>query len=79
MAAGIVGPCAYCGTWVASEVEHRRPRSRGGTDERGNLVSACRPCNIEKNDMTAPEYIEHRDALRYVEATGQLPPGQQSG
>lgn len=43
--------CRYCGfagdsAWF--EVEHVKPRSRGGCDELSNLVVACWPCNHHK-------------------------------
>jgi hypothetical protein len=38
---GIVGPCVYCGSIYADTVDHVIPRSRGGTDDQANLVSAC--------------------------------------
>lgn len=45
---GVVGPCFYCGTELADSVDHIHPVSDGGTDDRGNLVSACWPCNYLK-------------------------------
>jgi hypothetical protein len=35
------------GAW---EVEHSRPRSKGGTDHGNNLYAACIPCNRDKSD-----------------------------
>lgn len=71
MMRGVFGPCVYCGTWEANEVEHRIPRARGGTDDAANLVSACHACNHEKNDLTGREY----GAITYAELHGYLPPG----
>lgn len=45
--------CAYCGGRapdVVLEVDHIVPRSRGGTNDRSNLVSACFSCNRGKRD-----------------------------
>lgn len=45
--------CQYCGRSapdVVLNVDHRVPRSEGGTDEDGNLVTACQACNIGKSD-----------------------------
>jgi hypothetical protein len=39
---GIVGAR---GAW---EIEHSRPRARGGTNHGNNLYAACIPCNREK-------------------------------
>lgn len=43
--------CQYCGRGIAEvplEVDHRVPRSAGGTDAIDNLVTACRDCNRGK-------------------------------
>jgi 5-methylcytosine-specific restriction protein A len=39
--------CRYCGG-PATTVDHLIPKARGGTDDDGNLVAACRPCNSAK-------------------------------
>lgn len=36
--------------------EHKTPTIRGGTDERANLVPACRGCNGNKGAFTFDEY-----------------------
>ena len=49
-------PCAYCGDRLRRERltgDHVVPRSRGGQDERENLVLACSPCNLEKGSLDA--------------------------
>lgn len=35
------------GAW---EVEHSRPRSKGGTDHGNNLYASCIPCNRDKSN-----------------------------
>lgn len=49
-------PCTYCGghadTW-----DHLVPRALGGTDDRANLVPACRSCNSSKGDTPLNEWI----------------------
>lgn len=61
--------CYYCGLDLrAPEVEatldHRLPRSRGGTDQSSNLVPACRECNEAKGNATVEEYRERvRESL----------------
>ena len=43
--------CVYCGEIHALEelsVDHVQPRSRGGDRSGGNLVTACRACNVRK-------------------------------
>jgi len=37
------------GDW---EVEHSKPRSKGGTDHLNNLFAACMACNREKSNST---------------------------
>ncbi len=49
--------CAYCGkTSAALEIDHIRPRSRGGTDRLSNLCIACHDCNQAKAEQTAAEW-----------------------
>lgn len=58
------GQCFYCGTEVthyskrvnSMEIDHRIPLSGGGTDERKNLVAACRSCNRGKNGKSESEW-----------------------
>lgn len=46
--------CQYCGArqadGVALEVDHRTPRSLGGSDDPWNLLTACRDCNQGKSN-----------------------------
>lgn len=43
--------CAYCGTDRRALVrEHVVPVSAGGTNDIGNMVPACQPCNARKLD-----------------------------
>lgn len=49
-------PCYWCGDTYASTVDHLTPRSRGGTDDKSNLVMACHSCNARKGAKTADEY-----------------------
>jgi 5-methylcytosine-specific restriction endonuclease McrA len=51
------GTCWYCGDIKGSHVrEHVTPISRGGTDQIGNLVTACRSCNNLKGPRTLEEF-----------------------
>jgi hypothetical protein len=48
--------CAYCGrTNTAFELDHIRPRSRGGSHRVSNLALSCHDCNAAKGDRTASE------------------------
>ena len=55
--------CVYCGATVVDgvrlEVDHVIPRALGGTDDRDNLVTACRPCNAGKSDHVVDQVCEH--------------------
>lgn len=55
-------PCRYCGTPNARSVDHVRPRSQGGTHRLSNLVPACMPCNLAKNDRTPGQWKRARIA-----------------
>src|SRR6202035_4897939 len=49
--------CVYCGRGeTAFEVDHIRPRSRGGTSRVSNLALSCHACNAAKADQTAAEF-----------------------
>jgi 5-methylcytosine-specific restriction endonuclease McrA len=49
--------CAYCHTEKGPfELEHIRPRSRGGTDRVSNLALSCHECNTAKGNLTAAEW-----------------------
>lgn len=43
--------CAYCGKAKKLEVEHFRSLSKGGTNSKENIVTACRECNSSKNNL----------------------------
>lgn len=48
--------CQYCGAaGVPLECDHVIPVSRGGSNEKSNLKTACRSCNREKSDRTLEE------------------------
>jgi len=65
------GRCFYCDCDLALDgkwhVEHKIPRALDGTNDRSNLAAACVPCNLQKGDKTAEEFI----ALR-MERSGLL-------
>ena len=50
--------CAYCGaSSVPLEVEHIKPRSKGGSHALSNLTLACRPCNQRKSNRPIEEFL----------------------
>ena len=50
--------CFYCGGDMGDSpsLEHLTPVSRGGDNQRWNLVYACKSCNSRKHDKTLEEY-----------------------
>ncbi|MEV6169261.1 HNH endonuclease [Streptomyces sp. NPDC051954] len=53
--------CAYCdATGVPLNIDHLRPRSRGGSNRISNLVLACAPCNQAKNNARVEVFLAHR-------------------
>jgi 5-methylcytosine-specific restriction endonuclease McrA len=52
--------CAYCGVETKMTFEHLTPLSRGGKNQKGNIVPACLPCNSSKQDRTVEEYAPDR-------------------
>lgn len=46
--------CQYCGS-AAENVDHIRPKSRGGTHTWDNVVASCRPCNSKKENRLLAE------------------------
>lgn len=56
--------CAYCGKIDAPlQIEHMRPRSRGGTDRISNLVLACEPCNQRKGNRSIDDFLKGKPGL----------------
>lgn len=55
--------CPYCGkrlsTYTAT-TDHIVPLSRGGTDDRENLILCCKKCNLEKGSMLLSEWFEYK-------------------
>jgi len=62
------GKCQYCGKTLtyenrlragraAWEVEHMRPRAKGGADHLNNLVPACWECNMSKGTSSARAHM----------------------
>ncbi len=53
--------CAYCDASGAPlNIDHLRPRSRGGSDRVSNLVLACVPCNQAKGSAPVEVFLAHR-------------------
>lgn len=53
--------CVYCEKSVSlqtAHVDHVIPKSRGGSDNIDNLVTACGPCNTRKSAKTPEEWLQ---------------------
>ena len=54
--------CAYCGANLAAlppnavTLDHVRPRSAGGSNASGNLVTACAKCNFSRQNRPVRRY-----------------------
>lgn len=49
--------CTYCGErGKRLECDHVVPVSKGGSNDLGNLATACLPCNRSKRDKTLTEW-----------------------
>ncbi len=59
--------CVYCGRILPATqltVDHVEPRVKQGDHSRGNLVTACVPCNTTKGHLAAWEYLQERPEER---------------
>jgi hypothetical protein len=66
--------CTYCGTTgVPLNIDHVRPRSRGGSNRVSNLVLACVPCNQAKADRPIEEFVTDLRVLARVKAQAKAP------
>jgi len=60
--------CAYCGTKAGDTpehfltVDHAIPLTRSGANSIDNIVPSCLQCNMEKNTMTAEEFLDSIDS-----------------
>lgn len=55
--------CAYCDAVnIPLEIEHIRPKSKGGSDRFNNLTLSCHQCNQNKSNQTVEEFLKHDPA-----------------
>ena len=52
--------CIYCGNERPLERDHKVPLINGGTNDIGNLLPACRPCNSSKGRKSLAEFLVYR-------------------
>ena len=50
--------CGHCGATDLLQIDHKVPRSLGGTADMDNLHVLCRRCNVAKGTLTWDEFIE---------------------
>lgn len=51
--------CKYCKTTENLTVDHKIPKSQGGSNDKKNLQCLCKRCNQTKSSLT------HKQVLRY--------------
>lgn len=57
-------PCLRNGTPTpATQVDHIKPKAKGGTDAAGNLQAICTPCHDAKTIIDAGGKVKQRIAL----------------
>jgi hypothetical protein len=57
--------CAYCDQNLLNyHIDHVIPLSFGGTNNIGNLVLACPPCNLKAGSKVFPSFIAKRSFIR---------------
>jgi len=67
--------CAYCGVEnVPLQIEHIRPKSKGGSNRVSNLTLACQKCNQKKGGKPVEEFLKKKpDVLKRVLAKTKAP------
>lgn len=56
--------CHYCGATDNLVIDHKVSRSRGGTDDPSNLITACGRCNHAKGAKGYTEFLSYIDMKR---------------
>lgn len=59
--------CVYCGQVFGVDeltVDHIQPRVKQGDTSGGNLVTACRPCNVRKGSRRLAQFLAGDSAAR---------------
>ena len=56
--------CVYCGAKnTPLEVEHIKPKSKGGSNRVSNLTIACVPCNKAKSNLDIKEFLANKPSV----------------
>ncbi len=67
------GICHYCGEKsnpLELTMDHLIPISRGGKNNKGNVVPACKSCNNKKKYMLPTEWETHLETIDGVKPEG---------
>lgn len=54
--------CAYCGS-IASQIDHAIAIANGGPEAIGNLLPACRKCNLSKSDKDLEQWYRQQTSF----------------
>ncbi|MFM7192090.1 MAG: RNA-guided endonuclease IscB [Microcystaceae cyanobacterium] len=67
--------CAYCGARdIPLQVEHIKPKAKGGTNRISNLCLACEPCNISKGTQDVKDFLSGKpNVLKRVLSQAKSP------
>jgi len=55
------GLCAYCRCHRATTLDHLKPKSKGGSSLRSNLIPACHSCNHSKGSDHWLHWFERQE------------------
>ena len=67
--------CAYCAVKdVSLEIEHIKPRSKGGSDRISNLTLSCHNCNQKKGNLDIQDFLTGKpDLVKQILAQTKKP------
>ena len=63
---GFGGLCAYCRCNRADTLDHCKPKSKGGSSLRSNLIPACRSCNADKGSESWLVWFQRQEFYNLV-------------
>ena len=55
------GLCAYCRSKRATTLDHLKPKAKGGSSLRSNLIPACKCCNHDKGSRNWLEWFQEQE------------------
>ena len=55
------GLCAYCRSNRATSLDHIKPKSKGGSSLRSNLIPCCKTCNHDKGSQPWLVWFEQQE------------------